>query len=88
MKISQLETLSGNVPANSFAVIAVQQADGSFLNYKLDMSNISVSGGGGGSGGSGGAYVTRAEVQQMIDNAITGSLQQIYDNLNNVIGDV
>lgn len=87
MKISQLETLSGNVPANSFAVIAVQQADGSFLNYKLDMSNISVSGGGG-SGGSGGAYVTRAEVQQMIDNAITGSLQQIYDNLNNVIGDV
>lgn len=85
MKISELPEKTGTLPSKSYAIIAIMNEDKTYENYKVDLSNLSVTGTGGGS--TSGDYVTRTQVQQMINDAISGPLEQVAANLQSILGD-
>ena len=64
MKISELPTWNNTIPMGTYAVISVPVDGGTFKNYKLDMSSLTVSGGGGGTGGGG---LTEEDVEKVVE---------------------
>lgn len=73
MKISDLLPLEGTVPMGTFTVVVVPQEDGTYVNRKLDMSSLTVSGGGGGTTGG----VTEDRVREIVNEMISGSMQSL-----------
>ena len=80
MKISELPTWNNTIPIGTYAVISIPIEGGTFKNYKLDMSSLTVSGGGGGSGGGG---LTEADVRKIVSEMISTDL----DRLNAILQD-
>ena len=79
MKISELPTWNNTIPMGTYAVISVPVDGGTFKNYKLDMSSLTVSGG----GGSGGGGLTEADVRRIVSDMISTDL----DRLNTILQD-
>jgi hypothetical protein len=79
MKISELPTWNNTIPMGTYAVISVPVDGGTFKNYKLDMSSLTVSGGGGGGGGG----LTEADVRRIVSDMISTDL----DRLNTILQD-
>lgn len=73
MRISDLLPLEGTVPMGTFTVVVVPQEDGTYVNRKLDMSSLTVSGGGGGTAGG----VTEDRVREIVNEMISGSMQSL-----------
>jgi hypothetical protein len=83
MKISELPTWNNTIPMGTYAVISVPIDGGTFKNYKLDMSSLTVSGGGGGTGGGG---LTEEDVRRIVSEMISTDLDRLdtilQDTLN------
>lgn len=83
MRISDLLPLEGTIPLGTYTVVVVPQEDGTYINKKLDMSSLTVSGGGGG-GTTGG--VTEERVREIVNEMIGGSMTTLgtilQDTLN------
>ena len=77
MRISDLLPLEGTIPMGTFTVVVVPQEDGTYVNRKLDMSSLTVEGGGSGgsSGGTGG--VTEDRVREIVNEMISGSMESL-----------
>lgn len=74
MRISDLLPLEGTIPVGTYTVVIVPQEDGTYINKKLDMSSLTVSGGGGG-GTTGG--VTEDRVREIVNEMISGSMTSL-----------
>lgn len=74
MRISDLLPLEGTIPVGTYTVVVVPQEDGTYINKKLDMSSLTVSGGGGG-GTAGG--VTEDRVREIVNEMISGSMTSL-----------
>lgn len=85
MRISDLLPLEGTIPVGTYTVVVVPQEDGTYINKKLDMSSLTVSGGGGGGGGTTGG-VTEERVREIVNEMIGGSMTTLgtilQDTLN------
>lgn len=82
MRISDLLPLEGTIPIGTYTVVVVPQEDGTYINKKLDISSLTVSGGGGGNTGG----VTEARVREIVNEMISGSMTTLgtilQDTLN------
>lgn len=71
MRISDLLPLEGTIPMGTFTVVVVPQEDGTYINRKLDMSSLTVSGGGTTGG------VTEDRVREIVNEMISGSMASL-----------
>ena len=83
MRISDLLPLEGTIPMGTFTVVVVPQEDGTYVNRKLDMSSLTVEGGGGSGGGTGG--VTEDRVREIVNEMISGSMQTLGTILSDTL---